>query len=322
MQETNQTYFQRALADVQQLKLVSTDSIEMLVQQYPWFAKAHQLLAKKYQMEQPEKFNQQLQVAALHALDRKELFKLIEHTIIETEPAIVEQKTEIKITEIIAPILLQEEPKVLQDEKSSIEIDLNLNDEKRRDEFLIPEFSITSLHLEELQMPIVADEITEVKKEKEMAETILINVEAQIILPTEPEKIEMEQPNNSKEIKTEKSFTSWLHQFSKGSAIHQDKTLSKRKEDNLKQAKALMNEFIGNDEEDSEPDDLKVNLAELMSFSMQRHDEFVTETMAKVYIQQEKFDKAIATYEKLSLLKPEKSVFFAAQIVELKNKIQ
>ena len=320
MQETNQTYFQRALADVQQLKLVSTDSIEMLVQQYPWFAKAHQLLAKKYQIEQPEKFNQQLQLAALHALDRKELFKLIEYTIIETEPAIVEQKTEIKITEIIAPILLQEEPKVLQDEKSSIEIDLNLNDEKRRDEFLIPEFSITSLHLDEQQMPIVADEFKEVKNEN--LEIVVKNIESKIILPTELANKEMEQTKNSEEIKTEKSFTSWLHQFSKGSAIHQDKTLSKRKEDNLKQAKALMNEFIGNDEDDSEPDDLKVNLAELMSFSMQRHDEFVTETMAKVYIQQEKFDKAIATYEKLSLLKPEKSVFFAAQIVELKNKIQ
>ena len=52
-------------------------------------------------------------------------------------------------------------------------------------------------------------------------------------------------------------------------------------------------------------------------------DELITETLAKVYIKQEKFEKAIKAYEILSLKYPKKSSFFANQInfiKKLKNK--
>ena len=46
----------------------------------------------------------------------------------------------------------------------------------------------------------------------------------------------------------------------------------------------------------------------------------VTEAMAQVLKKQGKYEKAAAIYQKLILLHPEKSVFFAAQIEDLKNK--
>ncbi|NLA23905.1 MAG: hypothetical protein GX879_02960 [Bacteroidales bacterium] len=52
-------------------------------------------------------------------------------------------------------------------------------------------------------------------------------------------------------------------------------------------------------------------------------DEFITETLAQIYIKQGHFDKALLTYEKLSLKYPEKSIYFAGQIKminELKEK--
>lgn len=56
--------------------------------------------------------------------------------------------------------------------------------------------------------------------------------------------------------------------------------------------------------------------------SLETPDDMVSETLAKIFIKQEKFKDAIKMYEKLSLLKPQKSVYFARQISELKKKIQ
>ena len=103
-------------------------------------------------------------------------------------------------------------------------------------------------------------------------------------------KITEEPVTNDKLGNQMKSFTAWL------------KSMKKLHSSNLGEPNAATEKLIQNSAEES-----NINT------------EVLTEAMAEVLIKQDKKEKAIEMYNKLSLINPSKSAYFAAKIETIKS---
>ncbi|RUA16797.1 MAG: hypothetical protein DSY83_05190, partial [Flavobacteriia bacterium] len=116
--------------------------------------------------------------------------------------------------------------------------------------------------------------------------------------------------------KEKHSFTEWLQLTSKTEEVETEENVMEELE--RKKKFELLDRFIQKNpkivpQENIKP---KVNIKESTKFDK---NELMTETLAKVYLEQKKYKKAIQAYKILSLKYPEKSGFFADQIQAVKN---
>ena len=95
------------------------------------------------------------------------------------------------------------------------------------------------------------------------------------------------------------------------------KKASSKKNNNLHNFQ-LIDDFLKSTERIIPDKDLK-NEEDLSEKSWSSNDELMTETLAKVFVKQKKFKKAIEAYQILGLKYPEKNSLFANQIKEIKK---
>ena len=189
---------------------------------------------------------------------------------------------------------------------------------------------------------ITSDNFTAIQQEKiDEIQRSLLDIEVHhmeevIVLPqietiaTEKEKIELENTEPTSEEKLEigkplpftpterHSFQEWL-QLTKFNPIEREVEEKSTANDPEKQKKLdIIDKFIEANPKIAPVKETTKPPANI-SKSTEEPTHLMTETLAKVYLEQKKYTKAIQAYEILILKYPEKSSFFADRINEIKN---
>ncbi|OKS89539.1 hypothetical protein RG47T_5023 [Mucilaginibacter polytrichastri] len=128
--------------------------------------------------------------------------------------------------------------------------------------------------------------------------------------------------------KTRREHANMYQPYAKPSALPAMESLADEKEalglslpDTKHKEEEIIERFIQAEPQIKPPAGDKLDNENKARNSAEDSDELVTETLARIYIDQMLYPKAIATYKKLMLRYPEKSSYFAGQIENLENKI-
>ena len=282
--------FNRYLNDTSLLDAKTADELMVLVKEYPYFQVARMLLARNLYTTQSEAYPITLRLAAAYAGDRSKLKILI-----EGNPVIARVKTDIQLIPDTVSRISVNEP---ESSRTLEPLKKEIQEEMRIDEYTETAIEDTgNLSIEKAtKIPeeiIASESVVPPKLFNPLIDSIFSRLsEAQI---TESEEEETVVPETE----------------SKGNEIINE-TVTARNE--------LVERFIREEPRISAPKHEFFNPEEIARQSSYLPEDLVSETLAKIYEQQGLNAMAIKIYEKLMLLIPEKSSYFAARISEIANK--
>jgi tetratricopeptide (TPR) repeat protein len=261
---------------------LQTASLENVVAEFPYFQGARALYLKGLYNQNSFKYNYALKITAAHTADRSILFDYITSDDFVTITNQYSVEKEAKISEIAVENSIVVPPYKIE---KSIIASINASNpdfisEEKIEENPIPEMEI-ALEKLEIGKPL-AFSTSEKHSFQEWLQLSKSKPIAREISTIEDEKLEEIDPEKKKKIELIDKF---IQTNPKIPQIKHDQKASN---------------FI------FEP-------------SKSDNSYLMTETLAKVYLEQHKYQKAIQAYEILILKYPEKSSFFADRILDIKN---
>jgi hypothetical protein len=312
--------FNRYLNDPSLLDSHTVEELWMLVKDYPYFQVARMLLARNLYNTGHEAYPLSLRLAAAYAGDRGKLKALIEGIPVVfhqlplqeniTEPATVQGNN------IETDILLADTSEIEPIENEVIAGEVEIQDEK-------------GLHANQEETDTVAE------SHDLITDTDEIVTSDPIVLSVLPEGEIIEEVTAIKEPDKPKTIHNALIDtiFSRLSAVpvpeeeitdsgmanFESEALPLLKE-NFSVHNELVEKFIREEPRLSAPKREFYNAEDIARQSATLPEDLVTETLAWIYEQQGYYNLAIKIYEKLMLLIPEKSSYFAGRIKEITKK--
>ncbi|MEC7769725.1 MAG: hypothetical protein VX798_00980 [Bacteroidota bacterium] len=263
-----------------------TRELEGIIEEYPYFQAARALHLKGLKNLDSYKYNSALKMTAAHTADRDVLFDYI------TSKEFIQNN--------IADTIAGRGSKLEDQEAVSEEIQPNPNAASMLSESNEPALPQNLNDAEQILNPELFESRTQEKETKKETETDL-NLGKPI-------------PFTKKE---KHSFTEWLQLTSHTEEPENNQGSEALEELERKKKFELLDKFIENNPKivpkETNP---KVNIKESTKIDK---NELMTETLAKVYLEQKKYKKAIQAFKILSLKYPEKSGFFADQIQAVKK---
>ncbi|MBP4140612.1 tetratricopeptide repeat protein [Flavobacterium sp. P4023] len=259
-----------------------TEALEKVIDEFPYFQSARAVYLKGLYSQNSFKYNAALKRTASHSTDRAVLFDFITS---DTFSSIDKTSNVIKVIETFD--VPNQDIKFLKVEQKQEEVDLKSN---------TIEESILTTTQDVLSVATI-----------EPTETI-------------EEKLAIGQPLDFSK-KEQHSFQEWL-QLSRSQPIKREseETIAEPiiLEDADKRKKTeLIDKFI---ETSPKISPVKHGVPSSINLNVNSQDNsyLMTETLARVYLEQKKYQKAIQAYEILILKYPEKSSFFADRISDIK----
>ncbi len=296
----NTSKYTYLLAHPQELSNEDLSGLVSVIEKYPYFQSARALQLKGLKNQDSFLYNDALKVTAAYTADRDILFEYItSESFIQNEISQVIQQHDESVYEIEV---------VTEDvsEQVSVELDTQMKTElKKAEAILNPDlFQRKVTSVEEI---ISTPKTHEEPREKEAP------VKAEEIL-------EVDKPLDFTKEDTH-SFSEWL-KLTSATPIRRDTEEFAQKEEASDQERKfqLIENFIQKKPK-LEPKEITTSNKDLAASYTQPPDTLMTETLAKVYVQQKNYSKAIQAYKILILKYPEKSGFFADQIRAIQNLI-